>query len=184
LGADPAEGIGQDDSAITVVDKMTGREVGFYIGQIQPDLFAKKIKQTAELFNNALAVIEINNHGLAVINALKTEYTNIYQRTVFDKATNTKRKELGWKTSQTTKPLMVDDFIAGLRDDDIGLSTQSTVSQMMTFVHTSESNKYGMGAETGQKDDALISAMLAWQGLKELPSEMPMAHKGRTIKLY
>ncbi len=184
LGADPAEGIGQDDSAITVIDKMTGREVGFYIGQIQPDLFAKKIKQTAEFFNNALAVIEINNHGLAVINALKTEYTNIYQRTVFDKATNTKRKELGWKTSQTTKPLMVDDFIAGLRDDDIGLSTQATVSQMMTFVHTSESNKYGMGAETGQKDDALISAMLAWQGLKELPSEMPMAHKGRTIKLY
>ena len=184
LGADPSEGIGQDDSAITVIDKMTGREVGSYIGQIQPDLFAKKIRQSAELFNNALAVIEINNHGLAVINALKTEYSNIYQRTVFDKVTNTKRKELGWKTSQTTKPLMVDDFIAGLRDDDIGLSSQSTVSQMMTFVHTSESNKYGMGAETGQKDDALISAMLAWQGLKELPSEMPMARKGRTIKLY
>lgn len=184
LGADPAEGIGQDDSAITVIDKMTGREVGFYIGQIQPDLFAKKIRMTAELFNTALAVIEINNHGLAVINALKTAYSNIYQRTVFDKVTNTKRKELGWKTSQTTKPLMVDDFIAGLRDDDVGLSSQSTVSQMMTFVHTSESNKYGMGAETGQKDDALISAMLAWQGLKELPSEMPMARKGRTIKLY
>jgi hypothetical protein len=105
-------------------------------------------------------------------------------KTVFDKVTNTKRKELGWKTSQTTKPLMVDDFIAGLRDDDIGLSSQSTVSQMMTFVHTSESSKYGMGAETGQKDDALISAMLAWQGLKELPSEMPMTRKGRTIKLY
>jgi len=55
---------------------------------------------------------------------------------------------------------------------------------MMTFVHTSESSKYGMGAETGQKDDALISAMLAWQGLKELPSGMPIARKGRIIKLY
>jgi len=184
LGADPSEGIGQDDSAITVIDKMTGREVGSYIGQIQPDLFAKKIRQSAELFNDALAVIEINNHGLAVINALKGEYTNIYQRTVFDKANNTKRKELGWKTTQTTKPLMVDDFIAGLRDEDIGLSSQTTVSQMMTFVHTSESNRYGMGAETGQKDDCLISAMLAWQGLKELPSEMPNQRKGRSIKLY
>ena len=71
-----------------------------------------------------------------------------------------------------------------MRDHDYGVSRQSTVGQMMTFVHTSESNKYGMGAETGQKDDALISAMLAWQGLKELPSEMPMARKGRTIKLY
>jgi hypothetical protein len=55
---------------------------------------------------------------------------------------------------------------------------------MMTFVHTSESNKYGMGAETGQKDDCLISAMLAWQGLKELPSAMPKQTKGRSIKLY
>ena len=184
LGADPSEGIGQDDSTITIIDKMTGREVGSYIGQIQPDLFAKKIKQAAELFNDALAIVEINNHGLAVINALKGEYSNLYQRTVFDKQTNTKRKELGWKTSQTTKPLMVDDFIAGLRDEDIGLSSQTTVSQMMTFVHTNESSRYGMGAESGQKDDALISAMLAWQGLKELPSEMPMQRKGRSMKLY
>lgn len=184
LGADPSEGIGQDDSAITIIDKMTGREVGSYVGQIQPDLFAKKIKQAAECFNNALAVIEINNHGLAVLNALKTEYTNIYQRTVFDKVTNTKRKELGWKTTYTTKPLMVDDFIAGLRDEEIGLSSPMTVSQMMTFVHTSESNRHGVGAESGQKDDCLISAMLAWQGLKELPSEMPRQSKGRVTKLY
>lgn len=184
LGADPSEGIGQDDSTITIIDKMTGREVGSYIGQIQPDLFAKKIKQAAELFNDALAVVEINNHGLAVINALKGVYGNLYQRTTFDKTTNTKRKELGWKTTQTTKPLMVDDFIAGLRDEDTGLSSATTVSQMMTFVHTNESNRYGMGAESGQKDDALISAMLAWQGLKELPSEMPSQRKGRTMKLY
>jgi hypothetical protein len=54
LGADPSEGIGQDDSTITIIDKMTGREVGSYIGQIQPDLFAKKIKQAAELFNDAI----------------------------------------------------------------------------------------------------------------------------------
>lgn len=184
LGADPSEGVGQDDSAMTIIDKMTGREVGSYLGQIQPDLFAKKIKQAAEFFNNALAVVEINNHGLAVINALKGEYTNLYQRTVFDKVTNAKRKELGWKTSQVTKPLMVDDFIAGLRDEEVGLSSQTTVSQMMTFVHTSESSRYGMGAESGQKDDALISAMLAWQGLKELPSEMPGQRKGRSMKLY
>jgi hypothetical protein len=79
---------------------------------------------------------------------------------------------------------MVDDFIAGLRDEEIGLSSTATVSQMMTFVHTNESNRHGMGAETGQKDDCLISAMLAWQGLKELPSAMPKATKGRSMKLY
>ena len=89
-----------------------------------------------------------------------------------------------WDFSERFKEDVVDDFIAGLRDEDIGLSSQVTVSQMMTFVHTNESNRYGMGAESGQKDDALISAMLAWQGLKELPSEMPMQRKGRSMKLY
>lgn len=184
LGADTSEGIGQDDSAITVIDKMTGREVGFYVGQIQPDLFGDKIKKAAEYFNNALAVIEINNHGLAVINALKTKYSNIYQRTIFDKATNTKKKVLGWKTTQVTKPLMVDDFISGLRDDEVGLSSQVTVGQMLTFVHTDEAGRHGMGAETGQKDDCVISAMLAWQGLKELPNEMPKNQRSQNRKFY
>ena len=69
---------------------------------------------------------------------------------------------------------MVDDFIAGLREEDIGISSAVTVNQMLTFVHTDEAGRQGMGAESGQKDDALISAMLAWQGLKELPSEMPL----------
>ncbi len=184
LGADPSEGIGQDDSSFTVIDKMTGREVGFYIGQIQPDLFAHKIRKGAEYFNNALVVLEVNNHGLTTISELKHIYSNLYQRTIFDKITNTKRKELGWKTTQTTKPLMVDDFIAGLREEEVGLSSAVTVSQMMTFVHTTEAHRHGMGAETGQKDDALISAMLAWQGLKELPSEMPMPSRGRITKLY
>jgi hypothetical protein len=55
---------------------------------------------------------------------------------------------------------------------------------MMTFVHTNESNRHGMGAESGQKDDCVISAVLAWQGLKELPSAMPNQRKGRVTKLY
>jgi hypothetical protein len=181
LGADPSEGIGKDDSSFTVIDRMTGREVGFYIGQIQPDLFAHKIKQACEYFNSALAVLEVNGHGLATMNELKRIYTNIYQRTIFDRINNIKKKVLGWKTTQTTKPLMVDDFIAGLREEEVGISSSVIVNQMMTFIHSDESGTHGMGAETGQKDDALISAMLAWQGLKELPSEMPI-NKGKQYK--
>lgn len=66
---------------------------------------------------------------------------------------------------------MVDEFKHGLREEEIGMSSAATVGQMLTFVHTNEPDRHGMGAETGQKDDCLISAMLAWQGLKDLPSE-------------
>ena len=66
---------------------------------------------------------------------------------------------------------MVDKFIQSLREEEVGLSTAATVSQMLVFVHTDEPNRHGMGAETGQKDDRLISVMLAWQGFKDLPSK-------------
>lgn len=173
LGADTAEGVGQDDSALTVMDRMTGREVAsFASNQIPPDMFAKKIKQVAEYFNNALVVLEINNHGLAVLNELsRLGYMYIFRQRHFDKVTNEWTRKLGWKTTAVTKPLMVDEFVRALREEEVGLSNAATVSQMLTFVHTDESNRHSMGAESGQRDDRLISAMLALQGFKDLPAK-------------
>lgn len=172
VGGDPSEGVGQDDSALTVIDKMTGREVARFVSdQIQPDLFARKMVKAAEYFNNAIIVPEINAHGIAVLNELqKLGYPNIFRQRYYDHVSRQWSRRLGWKTTRMTKPLMVDEFIQGLREEEIGLSSAATVSQMLSFVHTDESGRHGMGAETGQKDDALISAMLAWQGLNDLPT--------------
>ncbi|MBI2405331.1 hypothetical protein HYV22_04135 [Candidatus Gottesmanbacteria bacterium] len=173
LGADPAEGVGQDDSAFTVMDRMTGREVAhFASNQIPPDLFAKKIMKIAEYFNNAIVVLEVNNHGLAVLNELiRLGYMMIFRERYFDKAANDWKRRLGWKTTAVTKPLMVDEFVKALREEDIGMSSATTVGQMLTFVHTDDAGKHSMGAESGQKDDCLISAMLALQGFRDLPTE-------------
>lgn len=173
LGADPAEGVGQDDSAFTVIDRMTGREVAHFANnQIPPDIFAKKIMKTAEYFNNALVVLEINNHGLAVLNELsRLGYMYLFRQRHFDKVTNEWTRKLGWKTTAVTKPLMIDEFIKAMREDEVGLSTAATIGQMLTFVHTDEPGRHSMGAESGQRDDRLISAMLAWQGFKDLPAE-------------
>ncbi|MCR4342562.1 MAG: hypothetical protein NUV40_01500 [Patescibacteria group bacterium] len=173
LGGDPSEGAGRDDSAFTVIDKMTGREVAHYANnRIPPDLFAKKMVKTAEYFQNAIIVPEINGHGIAVLNELqKLEYPNIFRQRYYDHTSKQWTRRLGWKTTKITKPLMVDEFKEGLREEEIGMSSAATVGQMLTFVHTNEAGHHGMGAETGQKDDRLISAMLAWQGLKDLPSE-------------
>lgn len=173
LGSDSSEGTGRDDSAFTVLDKMTGREVAhFSSNNIQPDLFAKKMVEAAKYFNYALIVPETNGHGIAVLNELqRLGYDNIFRQRYYDHASNQWTRRLGWKTTKTTKPLMVDQFIRGLRDEDIAMASAYTLNQMLTFVHTSDTNRYGMGAETGQKDDALISAMLAFQGLDDLPTE-------------
>lgn len=173
LGADPSEGTGHDDSAFTVIDRMTGREVAHFANnRIQSDLFARKMVKTAEYFGNAIIVPEVNGHGIAVLNELqKLEYPNIFRQRYYDHPSKQWTRRLGWKTTKITKPLMVDEFKHGLREEEIGMSSAATVGQMLTFVHTNEPDRHGMGAETGQKDDCLISAMLAWQGLKDLPSE-------------
>lgn len=173
LGGDPSEGRGKDDSSLTVIDKMTGREVAFYTNNsIQPDQFARKMAKVAEYFNNAIIVPEINSHGLAVLNELQNiGYTNIFQQKFYDKLSQQWQQRLGWKTTRLTKPLMVDEFIQALREEEIGLSSSTTVNQMGSFVHNDTPGSQGMGAVQGKKDDALISAMLAWQGLKDLPSK-------------
>ena len=181
LGADSAEGEGGDDGALTVISRRTGREVAAFADDRTPpeDLGELSIK-LAMYFNNALIVPEINHPGPAMLAVLKKSgYPNIHRREVIDQATNTRTRKLGWRTTQLTKPMIVTDFKQGLREEEIGLSCESTVNQMLTFVRTEEKGKYGMGAENGEdvpkekrsKDDRLISAMLAWQGMKELPEK-------------
>jgi hypothetical protein len=152
---------------------MTGREVAhFASNRIPSDLFAKKMVKAAQYFNGALIVPEVNGHGIAVLNELqKLEYPYIFRQRYYDQVSKQWTRRLGWKTTKVTKPLMVDEFKEALREEDIGMSSAAIVGQMLTFVHTDEAGRQGMGAETGQKDDRLVSAMLALQGLKDLPSE-------------
>ncbi len=171
LGGDPSEGKKQDDSAFSVIDKMTGREVAAYADNtIQPDQFGKLTVDTAILFNNAIIVPEVNK--ISYLNAIiELGYSNIFRQKYYDKMSQQWSERLGWLTTRRTKPLMVDEFIEVLREDEVGISCSATNVQMGSFIHTDESGKQGTGAVSGKKDDRLIASMLAVQGLKDLPSQ-------------
>lgn len=68
IGGDPAEGNPtSNDSALTVLEEMTGEEVAKLNGKFQPSTFASHISEVSEYYNNASAMIERNNHGHAVL---------------------------------------------------------------------------------------------------------------------
>jgi hypothetical protein len=68
LGADPAEGNpNSDDSALTVVDMLTGEECACLAGKFEPGTFGAYIAEVSAYYNRAAAMIERNNHGHAVI---------------------------------------------------------------------------------------------------------------------
>jgi len=77
-------------------------------GLVEPDETARKAIAVAQLYNRALIAPEANNHGLAVISALKP-YGNIYLRKdiISGKVTPIK----GWLTTPKTKPFMVSELV-------------------------------------------------------------------------
>lgn len=170
VGVDTSEGVGQDFNAMAVYDCETGEQVAFYQNsKIQPELFATmKVVPTARYYNNAYIVPEINNTGLAFMVGLKnTDYPldRIYHREEFDKETNEEKKVLGWRTTFSTKPLLVDNWIKLVREGQTMTRSGETLDQLPTFVYSDESGKRGMGAAKGFHDDAIIASMLGTWGL-------------------
>jgi len=165
FGFDTSEGIGQDFCTMSVRDEETGEQVAFWKGNMQPDLFAQMIAlPTLNYYNKGLAVPEVNNTGIAFVNRLKEKYSNIYLRQQFDHAQNEEMESLGWKTTPSTKPLLVDNYLKLLREGQIRTRSEETVAEYPTFVYTSDVGRKGMGAKQGFHDDAVIADMLAcWE---------------------
>lgn len=159
-GVDISEGLGLDYSTLSVFDCHTGSQVAFWRGQIPPDLLANKVIPVLNYFNQALVVPEVNGMGLAFLTRLKDKYDNIYHRVDFDRETETEKEMLGWKTSFSTKPLLVDNFLKLLREGKLKIRAQEIINEMQTFVYSDDAKRKGMGAQQGFFDDSVISAML------------------------
>ncbi|MCK9369573.1 hypothetical protein M0R04_06670 [Candidatus Dojkabacteria bacterium] len=167
FGVDNSEGVeGGDFTAVTVLDRRTGEEVAFYRGLITPDHLALKLNQWGRFYNNALMVIEINNHGLTTIMDLKKLiYPNMYHRPKkFDVVADPISEKLGWKTSRVTKPLMIGDLDKALREDSIMFHSKETLDEMLTYVYNDSNEMVPMSKK--YHDDCIMSAALAIQGFK------------------
>lgn len=173
-GVDPSEGVGRDRATFSMTDCYTGNQVAFWKGQIPPDLLVDKVVPACKYFNEARVVPEINSIGLAFLSRLKDKYDNIYERKVYDRDTDSQTKVLGWKTTTSTKPLLVDNYLKHLREGTRKIRSKDVVAEMPTFVYTDETRKQGMGAQSGFHDDAIIADMLScieiepYRGLKQV----------------
>lgn len=167
MGIDPSEGSGSDSSVISLVDLVEGEEVAFWRGKIQPDLLAYKAKQLADYFNKScknrvLIVPETNGIGAALLAQLKKVYPLIYQREVFMKKQKEYKMILGWKTTISTKPLLITNLQQLMREKKVTLHTPELLEEFRTFEFTDEVRKHSMGAARGFHDDCVIAAMLGF----------------------
>jgi len=164
LGVDVAEGVDWGDfSAAHMIDANTGEVVACYHAHIDPDLFATQVLiPLATFYNRALLIVEVNNHGLTTLTALRKErYFPLYkQRRV---QTGKPTEQYGWRTTSASKPLAIDELGQMIRDLDITIWDEGTLAELRTFVRDGNGRMHG-----SPHDDRVMSLAIAVQGLKHV----------------
>ena len=172
--ADTSEGLGQDNAVLEVFNAYTGNQAAeFANAWVPPDELARYALNIAKWYNHALIIPEINGSGISFLDKIKNIYANIYKRETFDRRSNKLKRTLGWRTTATTKPKLIDDLEEAMRAKDVQINSKEAIKECKTFVRTTESGKQGFGAEGNKKDDRVIGCALAIQAFRYLPQFRP-----------
>lgn len=152
LAVDTAEGGGGDPSAGIVYDRDTGEHVATIDGHYPPWELARASAELARYFNDALVVVERNNHGHAVLQALTREigYQNLYLH---------EDQKLGWPTNPVTRPVMLDALEDAHRKALWSTCDGQLIGQLRTFVVTDSGKPE---AARGEHDDMVMAAAIGW----------------------
>jgi hypothetical protein len=106
--------------------------------------------------------IENNNHGLTSLKAAqRVGYRNLYRTRKLGNIRSEATDQLGWRTTTTSKPLMIDELVAAIRNDDVLLFCEKTIAELRTFVRKANGRMAG-----SPYDDRTISLAIAVQMLK------------------
>ena len=170
VGADIAEGLEHGDATVAwVLCVNTGRPVACWYGRVDPDVFGEQILPAIGWFyRTALIVPEVNNHGLTVLKALqRSKYKNLYKRRTFTKRVDRPLESMGWLTTHTSKPLVIDGLQAWLRDVE-NVPHGKTIHELRTFSRAANGRMSG-----SPHDDCVMALAIAVQGLRYAKVERP-----------
>lgn len=152
IGADVAKGVGLNECAACALDKRTNNTIMGYVGDTDPDQFAKDLRLMGIYLNMALIAPENNNMGFSVCSDLKKIYPNIYiQR-------DGKKETIGWATDKRTRPELISLLTEEIREDVTGLRDPILIDQCLTFIRKPNGK---IEAQVGKLDDYVFARMIA-----------------------
>ena len=166
IGADVAEGLEHGDfSSAHVIDVKTRTVVAAYHARVDSDLFGSEVLYNlGKWYNQALIGVENNNHGLVTNKALaRVFYNPLYRTRPLNKAgvLQPASELLGWKTTQVSKPIAIDELNKVLRDGELELACGETMAELRTFVRDERARMHG-----SPHDDRVMSLAIANQMTK------------------
>lgn len=152
----------KDSAVIKIWNHTTHEEVAHWSAKVAPRITAEKAVHFAKLYGDPLMVPEMNSMGLALIDKLdEIGYTNVFRRKEYDKVMKKTLKKVGWRTTSSTKQLLIAHFEELMRKKEPQVRTATTLEQFKTFVYSNIASKKGAGAIEGFHDDEVMAIMLA-----------------------
>ena len=160
IGADVAMGVRGGDYSVAQILDSKKRQVATWRGHVHPDYYAQVLYHLGMYYNEAHIIVENNSHGILTCTRLGKDmsYPNFYTEVQMDKLTDRETVKLGFTTTSKTKPLIIDELRAAVRDNDIELNDKVTLREMLTYIVTESGS---MEAEGGCYDDCVMSLALA-----------------------
>ena len=173
-----------DWSVIAVLDASDGlpRVVAQWRGHIDHDLLADKSLAVARFYRHALLVIESNTYetacyggadsNLFVLNRLAEKYDNLYRREVFDSATSSHTRRVGFHTNRKTKGMLVAGLIEAVREGAYIERDPEACNEMLVYEMLPNGS---YAAKPGFHDDILMTRAIALHVINsgQLPTPLP-----------
>jgi hypothetical protein len=168
---DVSHGQGLDHQALTMIDitEMPYKFVGkLYKRDLSPLLYPDIIQKVAKAYNEAFVLVENNEIGLSVAQALnfEFEYENVLM-TTFHGRNGQKlgggfagtKSQFGVKTTPQVKKIGCSNLKDLIEKDQLIIEDFETIAELTTFV----SNGKSFAAEEGANDDLVMSLVIfAW----------------------
>jgi len=152
VAVDPAGGgVEGDYSAAQVVEMETGLQCAEFAGHVGGLELAERIAGLAREYNEALLVVERNNHGSGVLALLESVCR--YER-VFHQG-----GQAGWLTTSVSRPAMLSRLGAALVERGECFHSRRLLAECRSFVRTAEGRAE---ARVGTHDDRVMAMAIAW----------------------
>lgn len=163
-GVDTGEGIGSDNSVISIVDAEGFQCFEFANNRIKPYEFAELVRAVGEYYNRCLLVVEKLSAGHTVVDKLYdsgNRYINLYKYKSYD-AKGRVRKKPGFETSTKSRPIIINRFVELFEKGEICVNSKGLLNEMKSF---QLDNNGKVQAVTGAKDDRVLAFCMALEGL-------------------
>jgi hypothetical protein len=191
IGADCAEGRGEDLSGAAVYHYRTMRHVADIHGDLTPDLFASLIVDLAREYNNAFCCIERNNAGTGVLIDIvqRYGYNNVLRYRPIQNSLKLGRSQIkeynanseyGWPTNQINRPLILKDLSSAISTGSITSYDKAFYEECLTFVNF----RGKLQAAVGCKDDRVFKHALAIQAFKAFDDQDVEEMKKDTLDVF